>query len=129
MCKNIQNSVICTVSIHCVESVVVGNKRNNRNSQEKPLCKVEIMQKTLKMCLAKTLTGLCVPVQMCSKCNFTLKNLKRKACSSGKTKEKAKSLLEKSKLIWKTYNSSLSAQDCSVCSQFLHLNSLSRGDL
>ena len=49
MSTNIQNSVIYTISIHCVESVVVGPKGNNRHRQEKPLCDVEIMQKTLNV--------------------------------------------------------------------------------
>ena len=57
----------------------------------------------LKNVLSQDTDGIVCSSKMCSKFYFTLKNLKRKACSSGKTKERAKSLLEKSKLIWKTY--------------------------
>ena len=100
-------------------------KKQQKQAKESPIqCRnyAEDLKNVLGVVVSQDTDGTVCSSTMCSKCYFTLKNLKRKACSSGKTKGRAVSLLQKSKFIWTRYNGSLSAQDCSVCSQFLHMS-------
>ena len=100
-------------------------KKQQKQAKESPMqCRnyAEDLKNVLGVVVSQDTDGTVCSSTMCSKCYFTLKKLKRKACSSGKTKERAVSLLQKSKFIWTRYNGSLSAQDCSVCSQFLYLS-------
>ena len=100
MCRSIQSSFIYIVLIHCVESTVVGHKRNDRNKKKKD----NLMQCKSYAGDLKNVLGIVVNEDtdriVCSStmwivCSKRLQSLKRSLRLSAKIKERTECLTGK----------------------------------
>ena len=83
--------------LHCLNSLcrICGGrsqKTQQKQAKETPMqCRnyAEDLKNVLGVVVSQDTDGIVCSSTMCNKCYFTLKNLKRKACSSGKRKERS----------------------------------------